>query len=143
MSLLSNVLSSTNTSEPPDIISFGFQEVVDLNNQRNIARDLIHGNNNDADGGGTQLLEESQSSYKAWHDKVRSVVRMMFPADVTYQVLKTETLVGLFTVFMVRTSLLPRLREVAIKKMKRGLGGRTGNKVITIWSKDCCYYCLY
>jgi len=50
---------------------------------------------------------------------------------VLYSVVYTESLVGLFSCILMKTSERFGLRDVAVTTIKRGMGGRYGNKVRT------------
>ncbi|KAF8644322.1 hypothetical protein AX16_008530 [Volvariella volvacea WC 439] len=138
----------------PDIISFGFQEVMDLENRKMAAKNVLLGGSSSkkskAGGGGTSeyhhhhnfadsrsggmngtagggLSDKVTSSYKRWYDKLQSAVRKALP-DVQYIAVATESLVGLFSCVFVKQTEKPMLRDVAITTIKRGMGGRYGNK---------------
>ena len=51
------------------------------------------------------------------------------PSDCPYSVIHTENLVGLFTCVFVKNAEKATLRDISITTIKRGMGGRYGNKV--------------
>lgn len=67
--------------------------------------------------------------YKLWHDHLVLAVRVAMPATCPYTVVHTENLVGLFTCIFVKSTEVTALKDAAISTVKRGLGGRYGNKV--------------
>ena len=120
---LENVLRSVDS---PDIISFGFQEVIDLENRKMTAKTLVLGKKKGDEG---KLLENVTGAYKRWYDHLVIAVRMNMPPDVPYMVVHTEALVGLFTCIFVKNTERASLRDAALATIKRGMGGMYGNKV--------------
>lgn len=120
---LSDVLNSV---ERPDIISFGFQELIDLENRSLTAKTvLLGGQKKNADG---SISDKVSRSYRLWHDALVHAVRLAMPVDDPYVVLHTDNLVGLFSCIFVRQRQKALLRDSAMNIIKRGLGGRYGNK---------------
>ncbi|EJD42447.1 DNase I-like protein [Auricularia subglabra TFB-10046 SS5] len=112
--------------ESPDIIVFGFQELIDLEDRKLTAKNvLLGGNKKKADG---TMSSKVSRSYKLWHDALVLAVRVAMPATCPYTVVHTENLVGLFTCIFVKSTEVAALRDVAVSTVKRGLGGRYGNK---------------
>lgn len=121
---LHDVLTSVNN---PDIISFGFQEVIDLESRKMAAKTVLLGGKKKGDEG--KINEKVTSSYKKWHDRLIQAVRLAMPPDSPYTVIHTESLVGLFTCIFIRNTERISLKHAAIATIKRGMGGRYGNKV--------------
>lgn len=122
---LEDVLRSV---ESPDIISFGFQEAIDLESRKITAKTVMLGlgGKKKEEGG---LQEHVTHAYKRWHDHLLLAVRLNMPPDVPYTVVHTEALVGLFSCIFVKNSERVTLKDTAIATIKRGMGGRYGNKV--------------
>jgi hypothetical protein len=53
------------------------------------------------------------------------------PRGELYQLLHSSSLVGLFTCIFIRAELRDRIKGVTGAEVKRGMGGRAGNKVGT------------
>lgn len=124
VNFLHDALTST---ENPDIIAFGFQELIDLESRKMAAKTmLLGGKNKTADGG---ISQKVSTSYKKWYDRLVLAVKMAMPPDVPYTVIHTENLVGLFSCVFVKNTERIALKQVAITTIKRGMGGRYGNKV--------------
>lgn len=124
VNFLQDVLQSI---EPPDIIAFGMQELIDLESRRMAAKTvLLGGKNKTADG---SISQKVTTSYKKWYDRLVLAVRLAMPADEPYTVIHTENLVGLFTCIFVKNAERVALKHVALTTVKRGMGGRYGNKV--------------
>ncbi|KAI0897702.1 DNase I-like protein [Annulohypoxylon nitens] len=117
---IQNLLQS---SDSPDIIIFGFQELVDLEDKTATAKRFFKPKKKDASD-----QEKMSHQYRDWRDfLVRSLDDYM-PADHLYHLLQTATLVGLFTCIFVKSSLRDRIRNLSNSEIKRGMGGLHGNK---------------
>lgn len=128
-----NLFQSANS---PDIIAFGFQEAIDLENRKMAAKTVLLGGKKKGEEG--KISEKVTSSYKRWHDRLILAVKLATPADSPYTVVYTESLVGLFTCIFVKNAQRTSMTDTAITTIKRGMGGRYGNKVRvcrTFWSR--------
>ena len=124
---LNDALSSVDN--PPDIIVFGFQEVIDLESRRMVAYNVLLGGKKKTDDGLSENLVTG--AYKRWHDRLVLAVRAAMPKDVSYCVTHNENLVGLFSCIFVKSTERPAFDDVSVSTVKRGMGGWYGNKV---WS---------
>ncbi|KIY44678.1 DNase I-like protein, partial [Fistulina hepatica ATCC 64428] len=106
VSFLHNVLTSV---ESPDIISFGFQEVIDLENRRMTAKNVLLKRGDDG-----PLNEKVTGAYRRWHDCLVLALKLAMPADVPYSIVHMENLVGLFTCTFIKNSERAVLKDVAI-----------------------------
>ncbi|KAI0337331.1 DNase I-like protein [Trametopsis cervina] len=122
-----NFLHDALTSvDSPDIIAFGFQELIDLESRKMAAKSvLLGGKTRTTDGAISQRVT---TSYKKWYDRLILAVRLAMPPDTPYTVIHTENLVGLFSCIFVKDSQKHSLRDIALTTIKRGMGGRYGNK---------------
>jgi hypothetical protein len=120
---IQDALTSVKT---PDIIVFGLQEVVDLENRTITAKQVLLGSKKKEESG---ISEKVTTGYKKWHDYFLTSVRSAMGTDVSYTVTHTENLVGLFSCVMVRNSKRLMLQDMVVTTLKRGMGGRYGNKV--------------
>lgn len=112
--------------EPPDIISFGFQEVIDLESRKMAAKNVLLGGKKKQDDA---LSDKVTGAYKHWYNYLMLGLKSVMPSDVGYTVIHTENLVGLFSCIFVKTRLRAQFDDIAITTIKRGMGGRYGNKV--------------
>lgn len=122
LEFLRNALTSV---ESPDIISFGFQEVIDLEDKRLTAKSMLIGKKKAVDG---KMSDSLSSAYRQWHDKLVQAVRMHLPADTPYTVVHVGDMIGLLSCIFVKSAEATRLRDVALVTIKTGMGGRYGNK---------------
>ncbi|KAG0144311.1 hypothetical protein CROQUDRAFT_47506 [Cronartium quercuum f. sp. fusiforme G11] len=122
VSFLDDVLKSTTS---PDIIVFGFQEMIDLENKKLTAKTVLLGGRKK---GAEKLSDGVSQAYRQWHDRLVVAVRMAMPAEEPYVVAHTQNLVGLFTCVFVKVSERAKMRDIAITTVKTGMKGRYGNK---------------
>ena len=132
---LENVL---NSAESPDIIVFGFQELVDLENKKltastspvNLSSDIesiLKGKSKNK----TQpaIQEHMSRQYRVWQEKLVSALRLATAdQDDQYVLLHSATLVGLFTCIFIRYREKQNVRKLSATEVKTGLGGLHGNK---------------
>jgi hypothetical protein len=67
--------------------------------------------------------------YRDWRDYLIRCLDDSMPRDELYHLLHTSSLVGLFTCVFVRARLRDRIKNFSGAEVKRGMGGRAGNKV--------------
>ncbi|KAK2749535.1 hypothetical protein FQN55_003232 [Onygenales sp. PD_40] len=109
---------------PPEILVFGFQELVDLENKKITAKSLLMGSKkkDSAD------KEHMSRQYRVWKDYLASVIQDIMPTGQSYALLHTSHLIGLFTCVFVKQSERQRIRGISAAEVKRGMGGLHGNK---------------
>ncbi|WWC90809.1 uncharacterized protein L201_005746 [Kwoniella dendrophila CBS 6074] len=114
-----------NSVDSPDIIVFGFQEVIPLTDKKLTAKTLLFkGKNKDS----SSASDKVSHAYRQWLEKLTQAVRMASPSDTQYVKIHSENLVGLFTCIFVKSSEKDTLRDLDITTVKRGIGGIYGNK---------------
>ena len=124
-SFLNDALLSVDS--PPDIIVFGFQEVIHLESRRMVAYNVLLGGKKQTDD---RLSEDLVTgAYKRWHNRLVLAVRAAMPKDVTYCLTHTESLIGLFSCIFVKDTERQTFDDVSVSTIKRGMGGWYGNKV--------------
>lgn len=147
VNFLENVLHSVDS---PDILVFGFQELIDLESRSLTASEcgyalsvvwrlmtmglvetVLLGNQMKKNDG--VISEKVSRSYRMWHERLIQAVRIAMPVDDPYVVSQSESLVGLFSCIFVRQRQRHLVRDSAITTVKRGMGGRYGNKVCLIY----------
>ncbi|RDL36447.1 uncharacterized protein BP5553_05799 [Venustampulla echinocandica] len=111
-------------SDSPDILVFGFQELVDLEDKTRTAKSFFKSKKKDPNS----ELEHMSHQYRDWRDFLTRCLDDYMPASELYHLLHTATLVGLFTCIFVRAPLRERIRSVSAAEVKRGMGGLHGNK---------------
>ncbi|KLU88760.1 skeletal muscle and kidney-enriched inositol phosphatase [Magnaporthiopsis poae ATCC 64411] len=117
---IQNLLQS---SDSPDILVFGFQELVDLEDKTATAKRFLKTKKKKE--GSDQ--ERMSHQYRDWRDfLVRSLDDYM-PGEL-YHLLQTAHMVGLFTCIFVKADIRGRIRNLSAAEVKRGMGGLHGNK---------------
>ncbi|KAF2153495.1 DNase I-like protein [Myriangium duriaei CBS 260.36] len=120
----SNFFRDYLTSDTPsDILVFGFQELVDLEDKKLTAKTFFKSRKKDVTD-----TEKMSHQYRAWRDHLVRCLDEYMPASSTYTLLQTADLVGLFSCVFVKSTLRSRIREVEGAHVKRGMGGLHGNK---------------
>ncbi len=110
---------------PPDIIVFGFQELIDLESKKLTAKSLLLGGGKKK---ANDLGDRVSRQYRSWYDKLIQIVRYAMPPTCGYLLVQSESLVGLFTCVFVKQTEFKNVREFAVSTVKTGMGGRYGNK---------------
>ncbi|KAJ3092533.1 hypothetical protein HK102_006086 [Quaeritorhiza haematococci] len=111
--------------DAPDIIVVGFQELVDLENTKTAAKQLLKKK--------TKKKKEPSDNHrvKQWQDRLMRVVRESLPGS-SYKILECRQMVGLFQCIFAKENgveaVAMRIRHVASTTVKTGLGGYHGNK---------------
>ncbi len=120
---LSQVITSANR---PDVIVFGLQELIDLEDKRLAAKSLLLGKRKV----GNELGDRISSQYRDWLDKLIDTVNQVAQStDETYVMVHSELLVGLMSCTFVRAKEAASLRDVSTGKIKTGImSGLYGNK---------------
>ncbi|KAB8360950.1 hypothetical protein FH972_024682 [Carpinus fangiana] len=111
------------SSPSPDIIVFGLQELVDLEDKKLTAKAFLKGRQKDAYG-----QEHIGATYRAWRDYLTWCLDDSMPPSDSYTLLHTASLVGLFTCVFVKGRLRNRIRNLSAAEVKTGMGGLHGNK---------------
>lgn len=111
------------TSGSPDILVFGFQELVDLEDKTATAKRFLKSKKKDGPDS-----EHMSHRYRDWRDFLLKTLDDYAPDGHLYQLLYNAPLVGLFTCIFVKSSLQGRIRNLQGSEVKRGMGGLHGNK---------------
>ncbi|KAG6018191.1 hypothetical protein E4U43_007157 [Claviceps pusilla] len=111
------------SSGSPDILVFGFQELVDLEDKTATAKRLFKSKKKE---GSDQ--ERMSHQYRDWRDFLLKSLDDYMPSSDLYHLLQSTPLVGLFTCVFVKSSLRDRVRNLNAAEVKRGMGGLHGNK---------------
>ncbi|KAI9676422.1 MAG: hypothetical protein M1817_000579 [Caeruleum heppii] len=113
-----------NSEGVPDILVFGFQELVDLEDKKVTAKSFFRGSKKrDA-----SEQEHMSRQYREWRDHLTRCIEEHLPANEPYHLLHTASMVGLFTCIFIRAAERQRIRHVEAAEVKRGMGGLHGNK---------------
>lgn len=119
-SFFQNLFQNT---DRPDILVFGFQELVDLEDKSRTAKSFFKSKKKDPNTD----QEHMGHQYRNWRDHLAKCLDSYYPHEI-YHLLHSASLVGLFTCIFVRSPLGERIRNVSAQEIKRGMGGVYGNK---------------
>ncbi|XP_078412968.1 LOW QUALITY PROTEIN: synaptojanin-2-like [Cetorhinus maximus] len=113
-----------NESYPPDIFAIGFQEMVELS----------AGN----------IVNASTTNKKAWAEQLQKAISRTHK----YIMLTSGQLVGVCLYIFVRLHHVPYIREVAVDRVKTGMGGKAGNKGavavrLQFYGSTLCFVCAH
>ena len=109
---------------PSDLLVFGFQELVDLEDKKLTAKSLFKASKKKEPA----EHEHVGRQYRAWRDYLIRCVEDSMPAEEPYSLVHTSNMIGLFSCVFVKASLRSRIRAVDAAEIKRGMGGLHGNK---------------
>ncbi|ETN44694.1 uncharacterized protein HMPREF1541_10364 [Cyphellophora europaea CBS 101466] len=125
---------------PPEILVFGFQEVVDLEDRAVTAKSLFgFGKKKDPD-----TSEQHQSRvYREWRDYLSKVISRA-STYYRYAEVHTSSLIGLFQCIFVRQEERPNMRDLNAINVKCGMKGHYGNKgaLVTRFTLDDSSLCF-
>ncbi|KIV86052.1 hypothetical protein PV11_01691 [Exophiala sideris] len=119
------IADAIHAEDPPEILAFGFQEVVDLEDRAVTAKSILgFGKKKD-----TVKNEQHQSRvYRDWRDHLSSVINRNTSAHYSYSELQTSSLIGLFQCVFIRQEERQNVRNLQAASVKLGLKGHYGNK---------------
>ena len=103
--------------DPPDLLAFGFQELVDLEDKRQMGKTLFKGSG--AARRDAAEHEPMSRQYRDWRDYLVQLLDAEMPAGVAYDCVHTAHLVGLFSCLFVRSALRARCSPVAAAEVRR------------------------
>ncbi|KAJ5182439.1 hypothetical protein N7492_000055 [Penicillium capsulatum] len=118
------VRDAVHPENPPEIVVFGFQELVDLENKKITAKSLLLGSKKKDNG----EKEHMSRQYRVWADHLTRTLNECMPLDESYVLLHTANMVGLFTCIFVKHKERHNIKNVSASEIKRGMGGLHGNK---------------
>ena len=126
--------------DPPEVLVFGFQEVVDLEDRAVTAKSLFgFGKKKDAD---TSEVHQSRV-YREWRDYLSKVISRS-ASQYRYSEVHTSSLIGLFQCVFIRQEERANLQDVSGVNVKCGMKGHYGNKgaLITRFTLDDSSLCF-
>ncbi|KAJ5089020.1 hypothetical protein N7532_007704 [Penicillium argentinense] len=118
------IRDAVNPEDPPDIVVFGFQELVDLENKKITASSLLLGSKKKENG----EKEHMSRQYRVWIDHLTRTLHECMPLEESYVLLHSSNMVGLFTCVFVKHKERHNIKNISASEIKRGMGGLHGNK---------------
>ncbi|KAK9249327.1 hypothetical protein V1506DRAFT_466069 [Lipomyces tetrasporus] len=111
------------TADDPELIVFGFQELVELDNKTVTAKSMFKHKKKNKDKANVQ--QHMSYQYKAWQDHLTEAVSHL---DSRYVLLTSDKLVGLYTCIFIKEREKHEIGNLRSSTVKTGLGGLHGNK---------------
>ncbi|KAL2821803.1 Endonuclease/exonuclease/phosphatase [Aspergillus cavernicola] len=118
------VQDAIHPENPPEILVFGFQELVDLENKKITAKSLLMGSKKKESG----EKEHMSRQYRVWMEHLTRCINDVMPLEESYVLLHSANLIGLFTCIFVKHKERSKITDVSAAEVKRGMGGLHGNK---------------
>ncbi|CAG8248858.1 unnamed protein product [Penicillium olsonii] len=118
------IRNAVTPEDPPDIVIFGFQELVDLENKKITAKSLLMSSKKKESG----EKEHMSRQYRVWIDHLTRTLQECMPLEESYVLLHTANMVGLFTCVFVKHKERHNIKNISASEIKRGMGGLHGNK---------------
>jgi hypothetical protein len=117
------IADAIHAEDPPEILAFGFQEVVDLEDRAVTAKSILgFGKKKDV-----VKTEQHQSRvYREWRDYLSRCINKY--TRYAYSELCTSSLVGLFQCVFIRQEQRGNVQKLSANDVKCGMKGRYGNK---------------
>ncbi|OJJ32787.1 hypothetical protein ASPWEDRAFT_592727 [Aspergillus wentii DTO 134E9] len=112
---------------PPEVLVFGFQELVDLENKKITAKSLLMSSKKKEKKEHGEK-EHMSRQYRVWIEHLTQCINDCMPLEESYVLLHTSNMVGLFTCIFVKHKERHRIKNVNAAEVKRGMGGLHGNK---------------
>ncbi|KAK9480084.1 Endonuclease/exonuclease/phosphatase [Lipomyces japonicus] len=117
---LANLVKS---GDSPEIIVFGFQELIELDKKTVTAKNMFkHKKHKDKAVSNSNNMSHQ---YRAWQECLTEAVSHL---ESRYVLLHSDKLVGLFTCIFVKDTIRNDVSNLASSQVKTGLGGLHGNK---------------
>jgi hypothetical protein len=119
------VCDAIHAEDPPELLVFGFQEVVDLEDRAVTAKSILgFGKKKD-----TNRTDQHVSRvYREWRDYLAKCIHRYMGINYPYSELHTSSLIGLFQCIFVRQDVRDRVRSLSAADIKCGMKGHYGNK---------------
>ncbi|KAK9340589.1 hypothetical protein LIPSTDRAFT_53905 [Lipomyces starkeyi NRRL Y-11557] len=111
------------TADDPEIVVFGFQELVELDNKTVTAKSMFKHKKKHRDKANAQ--QHMSHQYKAWQDRLTEAVSHL---DSRYALLLSDKLIGLYTCIFIKEREKHEIGNLRSSTVKTGLGGLHGNK---------------
>ena len=119
------IRDAIHVENPPEIIIFGFQELVDLEDRAVTAKNILGFGKKKKD---TAQQERISKVYREWRDFLGRSINRYMGAEASYTELHTSSLIGLFLCVFVRQDQRRNIKGVNAANVKCGMGGHYGNK---------------
>ena len=130
------VCDAIHVEDPPEVLVFGFQEVVDLEDRAVTAKSILgFGKKKDS----SKTDQPVSRVYREWRDYLAKCISRYMGFDHPYLEIHTSSLIGLFQCIFIRQDVRDRVHGLNAGDIKCGMKGRYGNKVSTPMQEALSY----
>lgn len=113
--------------DPPELLVFGFQEIVDLEDRAVTAKSIFgFGKKKDKDNASSE--QHVSRVYREWRDYLGKWINRYMGLRYSYTEVHTSCLIGLFQCIFVRQEEKASIRNMNATDVKCGMKGHYGNK---------------
>ena len=122
------ICDAIHVDDPPELLVFGFQEVVDLEDRAVTAKSILgFGKKKDS----SKTDQHVSRVYREWRDCLAKCINRYMGFNHPYSELQTSSLIGLFQCVFIRQDVRDRVHGLSAGDIKCGLKGHYGNKAST------------
>ena len=120
------IFDTIHVEDPPELLVFGFQEVVDLEDRAVTAKSILgFGKKKDT----SKTDQHVSRVYREWRDYLAKCINRYMGIGHPYSELHTSSLIGLFQCIFIRQDVRDRVHGLSAADIKCGMKGHYGNKV--------------
>jgi hypothetical protein len=120
------ICDAIHVEDPPELLVFGFQEVVDLEDRAVTAKSILgFGKKKDT----SKTDQHVSRVYREWRDYLAKCIHRYMGINHPYSELHTSSLIGLFQCIFIRQDIRDRVHGLSAVDIKCGMKGHYGNKV--------------
>ncbi|KAF7503757.1 hypothetical protein GJ744_003299 [Endocarpon pusillum] len=121
------ISDAIHVEDPPELLVFGFQEIVDLED-RAVTAKSIFGFGKKKDKENAKSEQYVSRVYREWRDYLGKCINRYTDPRYSYTEVHTSCLIGLFQCIFVRQKEEKSIRNVNFSEVKCGMKGHYGNK---------------
>jgi hypothetical protein len=121
------ISDAIHVEDPPELLIFGFQEIVDLEDRAVTAKSIL-GFGKKKDKENARSEQHVSRVYREWRDYLGKCINRYTDPRYSYTEVHTSCLIGLFQCIFVRQEEKSSIRNMSATEVKCGMKGRYGNK---------------
>lgn len=121
------IRDAIHVEDPPELLVFGFQEIVDLEDRAVTAKSIL-GFGKKKDKENARSEQHVSRVYREWRDYLGKCINRYVDPRFSYTEVHTSCLIGLFQCVFVRQEEEGGIRNMSATEVKCGMKGHYGNK---------------
>lgn len=121
------ISDAIHVEDPPELLVFGFQEIVDLEDRAVTAKTIL-GFGKKKDKENARSEQHVSRVYREWRDFLGKCINRYLDRRHSYTEVHTSCLIGLFQCIFVRQEEKSSIRNMSATEVKCGMKGHYGNK---------------